>query len=110
LRKLLTALNDIKALQTPKARLLSKWGLTHQISALLGQFGSEATASDIKRLILEEDPLGHPSKYFSDMIALFNADASELDLLLPVIQDVWNYLPHRSLGGRCPAEVMTDIA
>jgi hypothetical protein len=25
-----------------------------------------------------------------------------------VIQDAWNYLPHRSLHGRCPADVMND--
>lgn len=29
----------------------------------------------------------------------------EKGLISIVIQDVWNYLPHSSLQGRCPAEV-----
>jgi hypothetical protein len=28
------------------------------------------------------------------------------DAMLQVIQDAWNYFPHRALGGRCPAEIM----
>jgi hypothetical protein len=27
-----------------------------------------------------------------------------------VIQDAWNYFPHRFLNGRCPAEVMAELS
>ncbi len=80
--------------------------LTYRISALLAQFGSAFAVPDIERLIFEEDPSRHPSEYFADMLTLFEADDRDLDTLLPVIQDAWNYLPHQSLNGRCPAEVM----
>lgn len=80
--------------------------LTYRISALLAQFGGAVTVSDIERLIFEEDPSRHPSEYFADILTLFEANDGDLDALLPVIQDAWNYLPHQSLGGRCPAEVM----
>jgi len=83
--------------------------LTYRISALLAQFGSPVTVPDIERLIFEEDPLRHPSEYFADLLALFKADDADLDDLLPVVQDAWNYLPHRSLDGRCPAEVIAGF-
>ena len=31
----------------------------------------------------------------------------DIDDALPVIQDAWNYFPHRFLHGRCPAEVVS---
>jgi hypothetical protein len=84
--------------------------LSARILYLLVSFDSEATVDDIKQLILEHDGTTHPSECFADMIPLFRASKDDLDSLLPVIQDAWNYFPHRSLGGRCPAEVMVDLA
>ncbi len=83
--------------------------LTYRISALLAQFGSPVTVPDIERMIFEEDSSRHPSEYLADLLTLFKADDGDLDALVPVIQDAWNYLPHRSLGGRCPAEVMAGL-
>ena len=82
--------------------------LTYRISALLAQFNNPLTAPDIERLIYEEDLSRHASEYVADLLTLFNADDSNLDDIYPVLQDAWNYLPHRSLNGRCPAEVMAD--
>jgi hypothetical protein len=84
--------------------------LSARILYLLVSFDSEATVEEIKRLILEHDGTTHPSECFADLIDLFRAGKDDLDSLLPVIQDAWNYFPHRSLGGRCPAEVMVDLA
>jgi hypothetical protein len=83
--------------------------LSARISHLLVSFDSEATIEDVKDLILYHDGTAHPSECFADMSMLFNAGEDDLDSLLPVIQDAWNYFPHRSLGGRCPAEVMVDL-
>ena len=83
--------------------------LTAHISALLERSGSSATAEDIKGLIFERDDARHPGEYFADLATLFNASQDDLDALLPVIQDAWNYFPHRALQGRCPAEVMNDL-
>ena len=84
--------------------------LSARILYLLVDFDSEATVEDIKQLILEHDGKTHPSECFVGMIELFRAEEADVDTLLPVIQDAWNYFPHRSLGGRCPAEVMVDLA
>ena len=84
--------------------------LSARILYLLVDFQSEATVEDVKQLILEHDGKTHPSECFVDLIELFRAEAADVNSLLPVIQDAWNYFPHRSLGGRCPAEVMVDLA
>jgi hypothetical protein len=84
--------------------------LSARMLYLLVSFESEATVEDIKQLILEHDGKAHPSECFVDLIDLFRAEKADVDFLLPVIQDAWNYFPHRSLGGRCPAEVMVDLA
>jgi hypothetical protein len=73
-------------------------------------FESEATVEDIRQLIFEHDGTTHPSECFVDLVDLFRAEEADVDSLLPVIQDAWNYSPHRSLDGRCPAEVMVDLA
>jgi hypothetical protein len=41
------------------------------------------------------------------MLAMF-ADANE-DGLLSVVQDAWNYFPHRSLGGLSPIHMMDRL-
>jgi hypothetical protein len=30
------------------------------------------------------------------------------DVLLPDVEDAWNYFPHESLNGRSPAELMAE--
>jgi hypothetical protein len=49
--------------------------------------------------------------YVAQMLALFRSarHPADEDAVVAVIQDAWNYLPHRSLNGRCPAEVMADL-
>jgi hypothetical protein len=48
--------------------------------------------------------------YLTQLFALFATGVHriEMDTLLPVLQDVWNYFPHDSLDGRSPAEVMAE--
>jgi hypothetical protein len=84
--------------------------LSARILYLLVNFQSEATVEDIKQLIFEHDGKTHPSVCLVDLIELFRAEEADVDSLLPVIQDAWNSFPHRSVGGRSPAEVMVDLA
>jgi hypothetical protein len=79
-----------------------------RLSRLLERTRSDATLDDVRSLIFFESNVRHPSEYFADIIALFPpaGSAIDIDALLPVIQDAWNYFPHLSLQGRCPAEVM----
>ncbi len=84
--------------------------ISARVLYLLTSFESEATLDDIKQLIFEHDGTTHPSECFVDLAILLNAGQDDLEPVLPLIQDAWNYFPHRSLGGRCPAEVMVDLA
>lgn len=45
--------------------------------------------------------------FLKQMIAMFKSSGKRIDkgLLLMVIQDAWNYFPHSSLQGKCPAEI-----
>jgi hypothetical protein len=83
--------------------------LSVRISFLLERFGSAATVEDVKKMILEHDEARHPSECFADLFVLFDAGEDDLNHLLPVIQAAWNYFPHRSLGGSCPAIAMADL-
>jgi hypothetical protein len=82
--------------------------LSNYILRLLGRCKSKATLADIENLILNDDGVQHRTERFVDLFALFNLPDDRLDTVLPIIQDAWNYFPHRSLGGRCPAEVMAE--
>lgn len=80
------------------------------IPVLLRRLGSEATVKDVVRLIFEHDEKTPASECIAVLIEFFHAGEDDLDFVLPVIEDAWNYFPHRSLGGRCPVEVMADLA
>jgi hypothetical protein len=69
----------------------------------------QATVEDIQKFIYERDEARPASEYISELIALFNPSEAQLDDVLSLIQDLWNYLPHRVYGGRSPAEVMLDL-
>jgi hypothetical protein len=86
---------------------LANWrqGTEDRLSAFLKRTNGSTTLGDIRNVILHEVPSRHPSEYFVDIIALFPATV-DIDVLLPIIQDAWNYFPHLSLNGRCPAELM----
>jgi hypothetical protein len=84
--------------------------ISGRITFLLERFGREATVEDIKQLVFEHDGVTHPSECFADLLMLFNVGEDDLDHLLPVVQEAWNYFPHRSLGGSCPAIAAVDLA
>jgi hypothetical protein len=45
------------------------------------------------------------------MLAALDCDVDDIDEReLRIIQDAWNYFPHRFLNGRCPAEVFDTLA
>ena len=83
--------------------------LSASISTLLKRRGSTATVEDIEKLVLTHDTAKHPAECFAAIALTLDAGADELESLIPVIQDAWNYFPHRSLGGRCPAEIMVGL-
>jgi hypothetical protein len=80
--------------------------IERRLTELLVQSKSTSTPEHIKSIIYNESTK-RASEYIADLIALFDSPQAtiDLDILLPVLQDAWNYFPHRSLGGKCPAEL-----
>jgi hypothetical protein len=83
--------------------------LSASVSALLKRRGSSATVEDIETLVLTHETDEHPAECFAAIALTLDAAEDELEALMPVIQDAWNYFPHRALGGRCPAEIMAGL-
>ena len=83
--------------------------LYSHISLLLDVYGSGATVEDAAKLIFEYGEASHPSECLADLLMMFNPCEEDYLSFMPVIQDAWNYFPHRSLGGKCPAEIISTI-
>jgi len=80
-----------------------------RLARLLQDAESPVTIDQVRQVIFEGE--GADSRtYLLVMLAEFNCPDLENadDALLQVIQDAWNYFPHRFFGGRCPAEVMLE--
>jgi hypothetical protein len=81
-----------------------------RLSSFLKQSGSIETVEEIKNLIFEGEQ--DFKSYVGYLLSMFENPKStvDIDAALPVIQDAWNYFPHRFLNGRCPAEVFPSNA
>lgn len=79
-----------------------------RLAALLDQTQSRATLDDIKTVIFNEHEARSFSDYVGDLVTLFDTGprATDIDDLLPALQDAWNYFAHRRYGGQCPAKRM----
>jgi hypothetical protein len=82
------------------------------IRALLREAKSKATLDDIRDYIFNQDHLTRPRVWIDGVIDLIGAAPGtvDIDVMLPVIQDAWNYLPHRSLNGRSPIERLLEFS
>ena len=76
-----------------------------RLNRMLRQFHSFLTIVEVKALIFEAD-VPQFRTYLAVMLAALGYDrlVDADDEVLQVIQDAWNYFPHRFLEGRCPAE------
>ena len=81
------------------------------LAGLLLQSGHTATLHNIKTLIFEftQDDF---NRYVRCYREIFESPKStvDIDAAVPIVQDAWNYFPHRFLDGRCPAEVVAELA
>jgi hypothetical protein len=94
-------LEDFRAIARHRSRIET------ELADLIAQTGNDATIDAIKALIYHEDGEGSFfTNYTVFMTELFGDD----DAVIATIQDAWNYFPHDRLGGRCPAEVITELS
>lgn len=76
--------------------------IEEDIVMMLGETNSEFTLQDVKEAIYNEED----EDDMTDIMAMFDrgGDASELENILDLVTDVWNYFPHKILGGVSPQE------
>ena len=76
---------------------------------ILADADSTITVDKVRNLIFEAD-ISDFRVYLTAMLSALGCD--DIDSIdeseLQVIQDAWNYFPHRTLNGRCPAEIMAE--
>ncbi len=73
---------------------------------MLKETKSDFELNDIKEIIYNED--GQDS--LTDVIAMFDIGQSvaELQNVLELVNDAWNYFPHKIIGGLSPAEKLLE--
>ncbi|OGL66841.1 hypothetical protein A3F52_05145 [Candidatus Uhrbacteria bacterium RIFCSPHIGHO2_12_FULL_47_11] len=75
---------------------------TDPTSPRLRRGKEQFTLQDVKDVIFHEEDNDDMMK----VIAMFDrgGDATELENVLELVNDAWNYFPHKVLGGLSPAE------
>lgn len=73
---------------------------------MLKETESDFTLDHVREAIYNEEDNDDMMK----VVAMFDrgGDASELDNILELVTDAWNYFPHKVLGGISPAEKILD--
>ena len=81
------------------------------LAALLKQSGSGATVDQFKKFIYEKGSVISLGDYVSATLRQFPTRRRDVDVdtRLSVPTDAWNYFPHRARGGKCPAELVSEL-
>ena len=80
--------------------------IEEELLEMLKETKSDFGLDDIKEIIYNEDG----QDCLTDVIAMFDrrGDISELENILELTNDAWNYFPHKLLGGLSPAEKVLE--
>lgn len=80
--------------------------IVKELEELLKQTGSDFGLDDIKEIIYNEKNQNDLAK----IIEMFDKgqDIDGLNRILAIINDVWNYFPHKCLNGLCPMEKILE--
>jgi len=95
-----------KEMESKKQILQRRKEIEQEFIDLLEETGSDFGLEDIKDIIYNED--GQDS--LTDVIAMFDngLGPAELENVLEIVNDAWNYFPHKSLDGLCPTEKLLE--
>ncbi len=77
--------------------------IEEELLGMLQETESEFGLDDIKAAIYNEEESDDMMK----VVAMFDrgGDASELENILELVNDAWNYFPHKIIGGLSPADL-----
>lgn len=80
--------------------------IEEELVALLRETKSDFGVEDVKDAIYHEEDNDDMMK----VVAMFDrgGGASELNNILELVSDAWNYFPHEVLGGISPAEKLLE--
>jgi len=83
---------------------IKKKEVEQELIDLLAEIKSDFTLDHVKDIIYNED--GQDA--LTDAVAMFDNGQGGIELqdVLDILNDAWNYFPHKIIGGLSPAEVM----
>lgn len=95
-----------KAVRQTKEKIIAyRTELERDITKLLKKIKSEYTFEQIFEAIYEEEELDD----FQSVLMMFDDGTMDtLNAALELVNDAWNYFPHRSLGGLSPTEKILE--
>jgi hypothetical protein len=81
--------------------------IERELVEMLKETESDFTLQHVKDAIFYEEETDNMMK----VVAMFDrgGDASELDNILELVTDAWNYFPHKALNGKSPAEMAVEF-
>ena len=76
--------------------------IEQDILDMLKEVGSDFKMQDVLAVIYNEEETDDMMK----AVSMFDtgSDASELENVLELVSEAWNYFPHKTLGGLSPAD------
>lgn len=80
--------------------------IEQELVEMLKETESDFTLDHVRDVIYNEEDNDDMMK----VVAMFDrgGDASELENVLELVTDAWNYFPHKVLGGISPAEKLLE--
>lgn len=90
---------------SPPAILANREEIERELSTLILKTKSDISLEEIQDVIYEETDLDD----LNDIIRMFDMGSPyELQNAIELLNDAWNYFPHRVLNGLCPAEIVNQ--
>lgn len=87
----------------PREILLKREEIEKELSSILKEIKSDFTLGNIQNIIYNETETDD----LHDIIRMFDAGSPyELENIMDIVNNAWNYFPHKILDGLCPAEVL----
>lgn len=95
-------------IETKQQILERRREIEQELLELLEENKSEFTVDDIKEIIYNEDGQDDLTK----VLAMFDTgqSATELENVLDLINDAWNYFPHKIIDGLSPADKILEYS
>jgi len=96
----------VQSQKTPTTILNKRKEIEQEIVEMLAKTKSDFSLEDVRDAIYCEEDNDDMMK----AMAMFDrgGNASELDNILELVTDAWNYFPHKSLKNRSPIEMIYE--